>query len=76
MNTFGHFLKQMKNTHILVLFLIGMVVTVLGALFKIMHWPGARFLLIIGMVFEAAAALFLILKLLKKDKDKTGFLDS
>ena len=68
----------MKNSQILVLFLIGAVLTIIGALFKISHerkdWT--TFFLIIGMTFEAVAAILMLLKLFKK-KDKTdSFLDS
>jgi ABC-type enterobactin transport system permease subunit len=68
----------MKNSQILVLFLIGAVLTIIGAIFKISHerkdWT--TFFLIIGMTFEAVAAILMLLKLFKK-KDKTdSFLDS
>ncbi|HSN48165.1 MAG: hypothetical protein C0412_11735 [Flavobacterium sp.] len=67
----------MKNPQILVLFLIGAVLTVIGALFKITHerkdWTS--FFLIIGMTFEAVAAILLLIKLFKK-KDSDSFLDS
>lgn len=67
----------MKNPQILVLFLIGAVLTVIGALFKITHerrdWTS--FFLIIGMTFEAVAAILLLMKLFKK-KDSDSFLDS
>lgn len=49
----------------LVLFLIGMIITILGALFKIMHWPGASVLLIIGMLSEIIALINLIIVILK-----------
>ena len=67
----------MKNPQILVIFLIGAVLTVIGALFKITNEPKDRtsFFLIIGMTFEAVAVLFLIIKLFKKKKSDT-FLDS
>ncbi len=52
----------------LVLFLIGMVLTVVGALFKIMHWPYASILLIVGMLSEAVAIITLIAVILKKSK--------
>jgi hypothetical protein len=52
----------------LVLFLLGMVITIIGALFKLMHWPGANFMLIIGMLSEAIAIITLIVVLLKKMK--------
>jgi ABC-type enterobactin transport system permease subunit len=67
----------MKNSQILVLFLIGAVLTVIGALFKITHerkdWTS--FFLIIGMTFEAVAAILLLIKLFKKNKSDS-FLDS
>jgi ABC-type enterobactin transport system permease subunit len=67
----------MKNPQILVLFLIGAVLTVIGALFKITHerrdWTS--FFLIIGMTFEAVATILLLIKLFKK-KDSDSFLDS
>jgi general stress protein CsbA len=69
----------MKNTQILVLFLIGTVLTVIGILFKITHerkdWTS--FFLIIGMTFEAVAGILLLLKLFKKNKNNSdSFLDS
>lgn len=69
----------MKNPQILVLFLIGAVLTVIGALFKITNerkdWTS--FFLIIGMTFEAVAGILLLLKLFKKNKNNSdSFLDS
>ena len=52
----------------LVLFLLGMAITIIGALFKIMHWPGANFMLSIGMITEAIALITLIVVLLKNTK--------
>ena len=52
----------------LVLFLLGMVITIIGALFKLMPWPGANFMLIIGMLTEAIAIITLIVILLKNTK--------
>lgn len=52
----------------LVLFLLGMIITIIGALFKLMHWPGANFLLIIGMLTEAIAIITLIAVILKNTK--------
>ena len=68
----------MKNSQILVLFIIGAVLTVIGALFKITNerkdWTS--FFLIIGMTFEAVAGILLILKLFKKNKNNSdSFLD-
>ena len=67
----------MKNSQILVLFLIGAILTIIGALFKITHerkdWT--TFFLIIGMTFEAVAGILLLIKLFKKNKSDS-FLDS
>lgn len=52
----------------LVLFLFGMLFTIVGALFKIMHWPFASILLIIGTATEAFAIIFLISIILKNSK--------
>lgn len=50
------------------LFLLGMAITIIGALFKIMHWPGANIILTIGMLTEAIAIITLIVVLLKNTK--------
>ena len=52
----------------LVLFLLGMAITIIGSLFKIRHWPGANFMLTIGMITEAIALITLIVVLLKNTK--------
>ena len=69
----------MKNIQILVLFLIGIVMTALGVLFKITNeqkdWTSL--FLIVGMTFEAVAGILLLLKLFKKNKNNSdSFLDS
>lgn len=68
----------MKNSQILVLFLIGAVLTIIGAFYKITNQPKdwTTFFLIIGMTFEAVAVLLLILKLFKKKNNTDSFLDS
>jgi hypothetical protein len=52
----------------LVLFLLGMLFTIVGALFKIMHWPFGSMLLIAGTLSEAVAIIFVISIVLKKSK--------
>ena len=52
----------------LVLFLSGMAITIIGALFKLMHWPGANIMLSVGMLTEAIAIITLIVILLKNTK--------
>lgn len=66
----------MTNKQILVLFLIGAVLTIVGAIFKIAALPMASFLLIVGMTFEAAAGVLLVYKISRKEDKKDGFLDS
>lgn len=58
----------MKNIPILILFLIGSVIVVLGALFKILHLSAtlSNSFLVTGMIFEALAVFFLIFRLIKK----------
>lgn len=60
----------MKSQYIipLVLFLLGMLLTIVGALFKIMHWPFASMLLISGTLSEAIAIISIIVIVLKKTK--------
>jgi hypothetical protein len=67
----------MKNTQILVLFLIGAVLTIIGAYFKIMHEPQdwSSLFLIVGMTFEGVAAIMLLVKLFRKN-NSDSFLDS
>ncbi|MDD5149177.1 MAG: hypothetical protein PHC28_01675 [Flavobacterium sp.] len=67
----------MKNTQILVLFLIGAVITVIGSYFKITHEPEdwSSLFLIVGMTFEAVAGIMLLIKLFKKN-NSDSFLDS
>jgi len=66
----------MKNKQLLIIFLVGAVLTILGAIFKIMHWPLASLIIILGMTFEAAAGILTVYKLSKKEDKKDGFLDS
>ncbi len=68
----------MKNIQILVLFLIGSALIIIGALFKITNerkdWTSL--FLIIGMTFEALTGILLVLKLINKNKKSDTFLDS
>ena len=68
----------MKNIQILVLFLIGSALVIAGVLFKISNEPKDRtsLFLIVGMTFEAVAAILLIFKIFTKKNNKDSFLDS
>jgi hypothetical protein len=63
----------MKNKHILILFILGGILTILGALFKIMHMElGAvtgNVLLTIGMLTQIVALIFFIIKIMRNKKD-------
>ncbi|MBP6557716.1 MAG: hypothetical protein KAX93_00420 [Flavobacterium sp.] len=49
-------------------FILSFIVTIIGALFKIMHWPGASMLLIIGLL---SLAVFVITALYEVHNSKT-----
>lgn len=64
----------MKYKTIIIIFLAGVLLNILGGLLKIMHWPGASVLFFIATVLEVAAVILLIIKLLK-DKNTNSFLN-
>lgn len=51
-----------------ILFLVGMIATIIGALFKITHYPGANLLLFIGSLAEVVGIILLIICLIKNSK--------
>ncbi|MCF6129427.1 hypothetical protein L1S35_07065 [Flavobacterium sp. AS60] len=63
---------MIKNKHLLVLFFIAMILVVIGALFKIMHWEfagiTANIMLSVGLLSEAIVIVLLILKITKDNK--------
>ena len=63
---------MIKNKHLLILFFLAMILVVIGALFKIMHWTYAGItenaFLSIGLVSEAIVIVLLILKITKDNK--------
>jgi hypothetical protein len=58
----------MKNKHLLILFFIAMILVIIGALFKIMHWQFANIMLSIGLISEAVIIFLLIFKITKDNK--------
>ena len=62
----------MKNKHLLILFFLAMILVVIGALFKIMHWAYAGItenaFLYIGLISEAVVIVLLLLKITKDSK--------
>ena len=65
----------MKVKHILVIFIFGLIILDLGALFKLIHWPGAGEMIIASIVIEIIAGILAIWKILTSDKFKE-FLNS
>lgn len=61
---------EIKQKNSLKFIFLGMAITIVGALFKIMHWPYATVLLIIGLLLEAVGLVMLIAKAMNKLKDK------
>lgn len=53
----------MKKQYVLpiLFFTLGIAITIIGALFKLMHWPGATILLATGLLAEATALIVLII---------------
>jgi hypothetical protein len=52
----------MKNKGLLILMVAGMMAVLVGALFKLMHWPGGTLTLAFGMVLEAIALALLVVR--------------
>lgn len=65
----------MKVKHIIAIFVIGIVLLVIGACFKINHWLFANELLISGSILKVIAGILFIWKILTTDKFKE-FLNS
>ncbi len=57
----------MTNPQITVLFIIGLMLTLTGALCKILNHEYASFFLIVGMTFNTVAAALLVLKFFNKN---------
>ena len=61
-----------KYTYIIIILVIGLLLDMIGAFFKIVHWEievvTGNFLLFLGMSVKAFAAILFIIELLKNDK--------
>lgn len=60
----------MKTKHALIIFALGILLSLLGALFRIMHWPAASTILVIGTIMEVVGGLLLLFKILTNPKFK------
>ena len=58
----------MKKTYTfpLTLLVLGVVITIIGAIFKLMYWPGAKIMMLFGMLAEVIGLIVLIYRMLKK----------
>lgn len=63
----------MKTKYIITLFIVGIIVLIVGSLFKIMHWPYAGEMIITATVIQITAAILAIWKVLT---GKNNFLNS
>ena len=61
-------LKQLLVPFIILL--IGVAVTILGAVFKIQHWPNGSLILTLGTFIEFCAIFLGIIKLIKIARQK------
>ena len=60
----------MKMKHAVIIFVFGLCLDFIGALFKIMHYPNADTLLIVGTVLKVLGGLLFLYKLLTHPKAK------
>ena len=64
----------MKVKHVLALFVLGVCGVIIGAVFKIQHWPGAHRILLFSMIIQVVAGILFIWKLLRM-KETRDFLN-
>jgi len=50
------------------IFFVGLLINIVGALFKIRHWPGADEILTLGSIAQAAAISTAIIKIVSIKK--------
>jgi hypothetical protein len=64
----------MKTRHAITLYILGLCLNFVGALIKILHYPGANEILITATVFQVSGGLLFLYKLWTNPKMKE-FLD-
>ncbi|MCX6185173.1 MAG: hypothetical protein NTX74_09135 [Flavobacterium sp.] len=67
-------LLLISNMQLLVLFIIGMGLTMSGAFMKLQGSPEASLFLVVGMTFDAVTFILLVIK--RFQKNNKSFLDS
>ncbi|QBO58438.1 gliding motility protein GldL [Chryseobacterium salivictor] len=67
-------MKNKKTKHALIIFLIGFLINMIGAFFKITHWSfgslSGNVILAIGSIFQTIGILLLLYKLFTSPKFK------
>lgn len=58
----------MRFIHFITVFIIAMIINVIGGLFKILHWPYAALMLIIGSFLLIISFILFLVKLYIDDK--------
>lgn len=61
---------MMKSRSLIAVLLIGIVFSIAGGLFKVMHWSGASIALITGAFIKVIALIWLIIKLFNNGTDQ------
>jgi hypothetical protein len=63
----------MKNKYVIIIFIFGTILTIIGALFKITHWQIGIFtgnlIITLGSITQVIAGIIFIIKLLLNKKD-------
>jgi hypothetical protein len=60
----------MKTKYALIILIVGFIVSFIGALFKLMHWPYASVLLIASTFLQVVGTIILLYKLVTHPKIK------
>ena len=63
----------MKTKYIIALFIVGIMVMMIGSMFKILHWPHAGRIIIAATALQIVSAVLAICKVLT---GKNNFLNS
>ncbi|WP_162926908.1 GldL-related protein [Flavobacterium psychrotrophum] len=64
----------MKYKHLIALYLTGTAISIIGALFKLMHWPYASIMLGVSTALQVVVVVGAIIKVLN-DNDAKSFLN-
>lgn len=60
----------MKKIHIVLIFIVGLILNLLGAFFKITHWENGNILLAIGLTLQLVAIVIFLYRLFTSWKFK------